>query len=68
MASWQRRAGTEDWTDWVSGGTLGRAEDMAEGEGKNRGNRKSTERRTIGKSYADDRLYSELCHDDEEGI
>lgn len=50
MASWQSRAGTEDRTDWISGGTLGRAEDMAEGEGKNRGNRKSTERRTIGKS------------------
>ncbi|KAG8002218.1 hypothetical protein GBF38_012611 [Nibea albiflora] len=32
MASWQSRAGTEDWTDWISGGTLGRAEDMAEDE------------------------------------
>ncbi|KAM7399726.1 hypothetical protein PAMP_018974 [Pampus punctatissimus] len=30
VASWQSRAGTENWTDWISGGTSGRAEDMAE--------------------------------------
>lgn len=34
---------TEDRTDWISGGTSGRAKDMAEGESKNRGKRKSTE-------------------------
>ncbi|KAI3353840.1 hypothetical protein L3Q82_005055 [Scortum barcoo] len=31
VASWQSRARTEDWTDWISGGTLGRAGDRAEG-------------------------------------
>lgn len=68
MASWQSRAGTEDWTDWTSGGTSGRAEDMAEGEGKNRGNRKSTGRRTIGKGWVDDRLCRKLCQDSEGDI
>ena len=50
LASWQSRAGTADRTDWISGGTSGRAEDIAEGEGKNRGNRKSTESRGVRKS------------------
>lgn len=58
MASWQSRAGREDRTDWVSGGTLGRVEGTAEGEGKNRGNRKSTGERTIGESSAGERLCS----------
>lgn len=43
MASWQSEPGTEDWTDWRSGGTRGRVEDVDEGESENRGNRKSTE-------------------------
>lgn len=29
--------GTEDGTDWTSGGKWGRVEDAAEGEGENRG-------------------------------
>lgn len=66
MASWQSGAGKEDGTDWISGGTLGRVEDMAEGEGENRGNRKSTEIRTIGKSQLDDRLHNK--RDAKEGI
>lgn len=54
MSSWQSRSGTENWTDWISGGTSGRAEDMVEGEGKNRGKRKSTEARTIRAGWVTD--------------
>lgn len=35
-ASWQRNIWTKDWTDWLSSGTSEQAENMTEGEGKNR--------------------------------
>lgn len=51
-------AGTEDGTDWTSGGKWGRVEDAAEGEGENRGGKEKY--RQTDHEKADDGLRNEF--------